>query len=182
VGDAVRFSDRPHIRIDGGNIADSGVIAGVESLRYAGAEAASVFGPLTLAAEYGRIWLDRPLFGDRSFDGYYFYATYFLTGETRAFENGNFARLKPRQTLGRDGAGAFELTFRYDRIDLSTTPVAARAGNEADSLTLGLNWYFNPYAKLLLNWVRFSGENTPLDPVGTRTAGDAVGARLHLDF
>lgn len=182
VADAVRLSDRPNIRVDNGNIADSGIIPGVETLRYAGAEAAGIFGPLTLAGEYGRLWLDRAGLSDPAFDGFYVYATWFLTGETRPFRNGNFDRVKPRKPLGQGGAGAFELGLRYDRLDLSDTPVLARAGNRAESLTLGLNWYLNPYAKVLLNWVRFNGANSPLDPVGTRTAGDAVGTRLHVDF
>lgn len=179
---AVRLSDRPNIRIDNGNIADSGVMTGVGSLRYAGAEAAAIFGPVTLAGEYGRLRLDRPGLSDPSFDGFYVYATWFLTGETRPFRNGNFGRVQPSKSLGKGGAGAFELALRYDRLDLSETPVLARAGNRAESLTFGLNWYLNPYAKLLFNWVHFNGTNTPLDPVGTRTAGDALGTRLHVDF
>jgi phosphate-selective porin OprO/OprP len=182
VANAVRLSDRPNIRIDNGNIADTGVITGVDSLRYAGAEAAAVLGPVTVAGEYGRLWVDRPGLTDPSFDGFYLYATWFLTGETRPFRNGNFDRVKPARPLGHGGAGAFELAVRYDRLDLSQTPVLARAGNRAESLTLGLNWYFNPYAKLLFNWVHFNGVNTPLDPIGNRTAGDAVATRLHVDF
>jgi phosphate-selective porin OprO/OprP len=182
VADAVRLSDRPNIRIDNGNIADSGIVTGAESMRYAGAEAAAVLGPVTLAGEYGRLWLDRPGLADPSFDGFYVYATWFLTGETRPFRNGNFDRVKPTRAIGKGGAGAFELALRYDRIDLSDTPVLARAGNRAESLTFGLNWYINPYAKLLFNWVRFNGVNTPLDPVGTRSAGDAIATRLHVDF
>src|SRR5688500_9612012 len=107
VASAVRLSDRPNIRIDNGNIADSGVITGVESLRYAGAEAAGVFGPVTVAGEYGRLWVGRPGLADPSFDGFYVYATWFLTGETRPFRNGNFDRVKPRRTFGKDGTGAF---------------------------------------------------------------------------
>lgn len=179
---AVVLADRPNIRVDNGNIIDSGLISGVDSLRYAGAEAAAIFGPVTLAGEYGRLWLDRPGLSDPSFDGFYVYATWFLTGETRPFRNGNFDRVKPARPLGKGGAGAFELALRYDRLDLSDTPVLARAGNRAESLTFGLNWYLNPYAKLLFNWVRFNGTNTPLDPLGTRTAGDALGTRLHVDF
>lgn len=182
VGDAVRLSDRPNIRIDNGNIADSGIVTGVESLRYAGAEAAAVFGPLTLAGEYGRLWLDRPAFADEAFDGFYVYGTWFLTGETRPFKAGNFDRVKPKRTFGKDGIGAVELALRYDRLDLSNTPVLARAGNKAESLTLGLNWYLNPYAKVLVNWVRFRGINSPLDPIGDRSEGDVVATRLHLDF
>lgn len=180
--DAVRLNDRPNIRIDNGNIADSGVIAGVESLHYLGAEATGVFGPLTVAGEYGRLWLDRPSLQNEAFDGYYAYVTWFITGETRPFRNGNFDRVKPFTTFGQDGLGAFELALRYDHLSLADTPVIARAGNKAQSWTLGLNWYLTANAKLLFNWVRFSGDNTPLDPVGSKTKGDALATRLHLDF
>ncbi|MDB5699510.1 MAG: porin [Alphaproteobacteria bacterium] len=180
--DAVRLSDRPNIRIDNGNIADSGVITGVDTLRYLGTEATGVFGPLTVAGEYGRLWLDRPSLANEAFDGYYAYATWFITGETRPFKNGNFDRVKPFTTFGQDGLGAFELALRYDHLSLADTPVLARAGNKAQSWTLGLNWYLTANAKLLFNWVRFSGDNTPLDPVGSKTKGDALATRLHLDF
>ena len=105
-----------------------------------------------------------------------------LTGETRPFKAGNFDRVKPFKNVGDGGLGAFEVALRYDHLDLSDTPVLARAGNKASSLTLGLNWYFNPYAKLMFNWVRFEGDNSPLDPVGSKTEGDAFATRLHLDF
>ena len=178
--DAIRISDRPNIRIDNGNIADSGVITGVNSLLYAGAEAAGVFGPFTIAGEYGKLWIDRPHLRNATFDGVYIYGSWFITGETRPFRGGNFDRVRPFTEVGKDGLGAFELALRYDKIDLSGSPV--RPGNEAQSVTLGLNWYFNPYAKLMFNWVRFSGDNTPLDPIGSETEGDAYATRLHLDF
>lgn len=180
--DAVRFNDRPNIRIDNGNIADSGVITGVDSLRYAGAEAAAVFGPVSLVGEYGRVWLDRPEDPNVSFDGFYVYGSWFLTGETRPFKNGNFDRVKPFKPVGDGGLGAFEVALRYDKINLDETPVESRIGNQAESFTAGLNWYFNPYAKLLFNWVRFEGVNTPLDPEGDRTKGDVLATRLHVDF
>jgi phosphate-selective porin OprO/OprP len=179
---AVRLSDRPNIRIDNGNIADSGVITNTHSLRYGGVEAAGVLGPLTVAGEAGRLWLDRTGVPNEHFTGYYGYAAYMLTGESRPFKAGNFDRIKPFRNLGDGGLGAFEVALRYDHLDLSNTPVLARAGNKASSLTLGLNWYFNPYAKLMFNWVRFEGDNTPLDPIGSKTEGDAFATRLHLDF
>jgi phosphate-selective porin OprO/OprP len=182
VPDAVRLNDRPNVRIDGGNIADSGVITGARTLKYGGVEAAGVFGPLTVAGEAGRLWVNRFAGDNARFSGYYGYASYMLTGETRPFKGGNFDRIRPFRELGKDGLGAFEVALRYDHIDLSDTPVAARSGNEASSVTAGLNWYFNPYAKLMVNWVRFWGDNTPLDPVGSRTEGDALATRLHLDF
>jgi phosphate-selective porin OprO/OprP len=182
VEDAVRLSDRPNIRIDNGNIIDSGVITGVNSLRYAGGEAAGVFGPLTVAGEIGRLWLDRPDDANRHFTGYYGYAAYMLTGETRPFKGGNFDRVRPFSELGKDGLGAFEIAARYDQLSVSDTPILTRAGNDATTLTLGVNWYFNPYAKLMTNWIHFTGTNTPLDPDGDKTKGDALATRLHLDF
>ena len=183
VEDAVRLSDRPNIRIDNGNIADSGVIPFVKSLHYAGAEAAAVFGPLTVAGEAGRLWLARTSgLPNEHFTGFYGYAAYFLTGETRPFKGGNFDRVRPYKEVGKDGLGAFEVALRYDRLDLSNTPVILRAGNEASSVTLGLNWYLNPFAKLMFNYVRFRGDNTPLDPIGNDTGGDVLATRLHLDF
>ena len=105
-----------------------------------------------------------------------------LTGETRPFKGGNFDRIKPFKELGNGGLGALEVALRYDHIDLTDTPILARAGNEASSVTAGLNWYFNPYAKLMVNWVRFWGGNTPLDPAGSKTKGTRLATRLHLDF
>lgn len=180
--DAVRLTDRPNIRIDGGNIADSGLITNVRSLRYGGLEAAGVLGPLTIALEAGRLWLDRFSGPNAHSSGYYGYAAYLLTGETRPFKGGNFDRVRPLRELGNGGPGAFEVAVRYDHVDLTGTPVIARAGNRASSFTAGLNWYFNPYAKLMFNWIRFWGENTPLDPIGSKTRGDALATRLHLDF
>ena len=110
---------------------DSGVITGVQSLRYLGGEAAGVFGPLTVAGEVGKLWLDRPNLVNKSFTGFYGYAAYMLTGETRPFKGGNFDRVRPFTELGKDGLGAFELALRYDQLDLSETPILARAGNEA---------------------------------------------------
>jgi phosphate-selective porin OprO and OprP len=180
--DAVRLNDRPNIRIDGGNIADSGVITNARALKYAGVEAAGVFGPLTVAGEGGRLWVDRFGGDDARFSGYYGYAAFMLTGETRPFKGGNFDRIRPFKELGNGGLGAFEVALRYDHVDLSDTPVLARADNRASSITAGVNWYFNPYAKLMVNWVHFRGDNTPLDPVGSKTKGDALATRLHLDF
>jgi phosphate-selective porin OprO/OprP len=182
--DSVRLSERPNIRVDNGLIADTGVIPNVDRAWYAGAEAALVRGPFSLVGEYGRLRLERLAgLADPEFDGFYVYGSWFLTGETRPFRNGNFDRLRPIRNFDTGGGwGAWELALRYDRIDLSETPVAARAGNDAETFTAGVNWHLNPNFKLQLNWIRFEGDNAPLDPVGARTEGDAVAARLHMDW
>src|SRR3546814_15202728 len=76
---------------------------------------------------------------------------------------------------------SWELAIRHDSADLSETPTA-RAGNKAHSWTAGLNWYWNPNMKLQFNYIRFSGDNTPLDPVGAIAKGDVLATRLHIDW
>jgi phosphate-selective porin OprO/OprP len=183
-GDAVRITERPNIRVDNGNIVDSGVIPGVDKALYLGAEAAVVHGPFTAWGEYGRLKLERfDALSNPDFDSFYAAASYFLTGETRPFRNGNFDRVRPTKNFEPGGGwGALELALRYDHLDASETPIVARAGNEVETFTTALNWYFNPNFKFQLNWIRFTGDNTPLDPVGASTKGDAVAARIHLDW
>ena len=183
--DAVRLSDRPNVRIDGGNFADTGIIRQVESLQYLGAETVYIRGPLTLAGEYGKARAVRKSgLKDVNLDGFYVYGAWFLTGESRGLKTGNFERIKPWREfdLGRGNWGAFELALRYDRFDFSETPVAANHGNHGDSLTAAFNWYLNGNLKLMLNWVHFQGERSPLDPVGSQTSADALAARVHLDW
>ena len=181
---AVRVTDRPNVRVDGGNIVDSGVVPNVDNLVYLGVEGTGVLGPLSITGEYGRLRFNR--FGglsDFTADGFYVYGSWFVTGETRPFRAGNFDRIRPRKDFSKKGGtGAVELLVRYDQIDVGDTPVAARALNTAHSYTAGANWYLTPNFKLQFNYIRFAGTNTPLDPFGNRTMGDAIATRLHIDW
>lgn len=185
VKDALRLSDRPNVRVDNGRLADTGVITSVENIHYIGGEAAGVYGPVSLIGEYGHLTADRTgALANPSFDGFYVYASWFLTGESRSFKAGNFDRLNPFNNfnLKSGGKGAWELAIRYDETNFSETPVAARLGNKTNSVTAAVNWYLNPNMKLSFNWIRFNGDNTPLDPAGNKTAGDAFAVRAHLDW
>ena len=182
--DAVRLTERPNVRVDNGSIIDSGVVANVGNLYYYGVEGTAVHGPFSVTGEYGHLTFDRFAgFKNFSAEGFYVYGSWFVTGETRPFRNGNFDRLRPLSDFSnRGGTGAVELLFRYDQLNVGRTPVAARAFNSARSYTTAANWYLTPNFKLQFNWVRFAGDNTPLDPVGTETKGDAFAARMHIDW
>ena len=185
IEDAVRLTDRPNIRVDNGNIADSGVITDVRSLRYGGAEAAAVFGPFTRGRRSRPAVARSARLRQRVISpASTLMRSYFLTGETRPFRGGNFDRVRPFKELGKDGLGAFELALALRPArPVRTRRSLARAGNEARSFTLGLNWYFNPYAKLMFNWVRFTRRQHAARPDRhRRPKGDAIATRLHLDF
>lgn len=182
--DAVRLTERPNVRVDNGNIIDSGIVPGVDNLYYVGVEATGVLGPLSITGEYGHLTFDRGSgLRDYKADGFYVYGSWFVTGESRPFRNGNFDRVRPLNAFSNaGGTGAVELLLRYDQLDVGKTPVLARAGNDAHSLTAGVNWYLTANFKLQFNYIRFAGTNTPLDPVGNRTRGDAAVTRLHIDW
>lgn len=178
----VRVSDRPNSRVDGGLIVDSGTISDVTDATFFGAEAAAVYGPFSLQGEYSHLHLNRDGFKDVNFDGFYVFGSFFITGESRVFKNGAIDRLKPTTDFGSGGPGAWELAVRYDQLKLGNTPIASRAGNDAHTWTAALNWYLNGNTKVMFNYIRAEGDNTPLDPVGSKTKVDILATRLHFDF
>ncbi len=191
------IGDRPNVRVDNGLLESvtisgtrvGGVQTGAKNATFLGAEAAVVYGPFSAQGEYGHLAIDR--FGTAStvkFDGFYGFASFFLTGESRPFKNGLVDRLKPIADFDpqKGNWGAFELAARYDQLDL-TDKGFSPLNRKARSWTGAFNWYLNGNVKLLFNYIRFSGQNSPLvvAPVavnGTTEKGEAFATRLHLDF
>ncbi len=145
--DAVRFRARPELR--NGNtpgtprFVDTGLIGG-NAVHTMAAEAALIWGPFSVQAEYAAAMTTDAVTGgvDRGtamFQGWYAQASYFLTGESRAYDRrlGRFARVRPKQnfwTMEDDGcgkkvpcfhAGAWELAARYSVIDLNDAGFSA---------------------------------------------------------
>ena len=126
-----------------------------DSERIFGLEAALKRGPLSVQAEY----FDASIDGhedagsppDPNFTGWYAAASYFLTGESRSYKEGAFGKPKPKANFdGKGGTGAFEVALRYSRVDLDDDGVQGGVG---DDITLGLNWYLNPNARIMLDYV-----------------------------
>lgn len=184
-----RVRDRPGTRVDGGRIIDSGTILNVDQAQFFGAELAASYGPLLFFSEYGWNKLkprdpltctaSNCLRDDVTLKGYYLAGAWMITGEHRAFRNGELDGIKPKNNVGGGdgGLGAFELAFRYDHANFEQT-IGSRAGTYADMYTTGLNWYFNPNFRLMVHWTRFDGFNTPLDPVGSEAKGDIIATRV----
>ena len=144
-----------------------------------GLEAALVYGPLSVQAEYTKAMVDTTLGGDADFDGGYVQASYFLTGEHRPYrhENGIFDRITPNKNFGWksvDGWGAWELAARYSFVDLEDGPIR---GGEQQAYTLGLSWYLNPNLRITTNYILNNVETDRYD-------GDfsALQTRFQLEF
>jgi phosphate-selective porin OprO/OprP len=169
--DELRFRQRPEVHISP-RFVDTDAFAADSANTY-DFEAAAVFGPLSVQGEYMLADVDSSATGDPTFDGWYAYATWFLTGEHRVYDaaEGAFDRVKPHRNFLQGGPGAFELGVRYSTIDLDD---GEARGGELDDITAGLNWYLNPNTRVMLNYVR-----ADVDGVGE---ANAFQTRFQIDF
>ncbi|MCH7520959.1 MAG: hypothetical protein IIB42_04535, partial [Candidatus Marinimicrobia bacterium] len=115
--DETRFRDRPEAHLSPVRLVDTGSFP-VDNERRIGTELALVYGPFSFQSEYMRSDVDTDLVGNRDFDAFYAMASYFITGENRAYKRsaGAFDRVKPKRNFslnGEDrGPGAWEVALR----------------------------------------------------------------------
>ncbi len=150
--------------------------------------------------------------GNPGFFGGHFEVGYFLTGETRGYKNGLWDRTKVLNPLSKGGAGAFQITGRFDYLNLnsaklkdavttnfatgatslaSTASRLARGGMQTGYL-LGLTWIPQDNLRFLLNYIHTEVEGGPFaatarptsaDPFDQRSySTDAVAVRASFDF
>ena len=158
---ASQFRTRPEARSDGRWL-DTGFIPGADVTALLGLESVLNIGAFQVSGEYMRIDLNRtganPNVG---FDGGYVQAAYFLTGEHMPWnrKTGTLGRVIPFENFfmvrGCDhetkrGWGAWQVAARFSYADLSDADIL---GGEGESLTLGVNWLFNPYARMQFNYL-----------------------------
>jgi phosphate-selective porin OprO/OprP len=196
--DRVRFRARPNTH-EGDRWVDTGVMA-VDYYYNTNLEAAMVYGPFSLQGElfytHSNNINGTP---DGDFYGAYFYGSWFITGENRAYRRsrGVFDRVKPSTNFwlvrtvdgGKDmGWGAWEVACRWAYLDLSDAVAwddedgVAEIDDEAGilhNLTCGLNWYWNPNMRMMFNYTHpWSGvAGSPLV-----NEGDILSMRFQVDF
>lgn len=165
-------------------------------------EMAYVHGPWLFQSEYCGGWINGGTFtpiggapvdpGQVFFQGSYVNVLYFLTGEHRAYDRheARFARVIPNENAMRlkdgtlTGLGAWQVGARYGFLDLNDAGIA---GGYIQDLTLGLNWFLNPHAKLQFNFIADHVDNRLRNNAGVVTAvNDAFltgfGMRFACDF
>jgi phosphate-selective porin OprO/OprP len=174
-----------------------------ERLRYGG-DLAWLIGPASLKFEYdvqvderkgqgpGGVNLD-----DVTAKGWYVSATYVLTGEDKQ-RSGNVIPRKPFIPFSdQRGFGAFEVGIRWAELDFrSDDPVnffdgnlapgripggGRTAENGAQSLTLGANWYFNEWTRLMLNWNYYWYDNSLGTPFSCQLGSCSAAALRSAD-
>lgn len=193
-----RFRHRPEARSTNRWI-DTGRIAGADTYNLIGFEGVVNVGPLQVVAEQQHLWLDRDEgFGngqDLQFSGSYIYASYFLTGEHMPWnrKSGTLGRIKPFENFflvdrcGRGcggGWGAWQVAARYSYADFTDQDVLGGVG---EAFTLGLNWYWNPQARMQFNYIngRISERRVADAATGqifTSGTYEIIGTRMMIDF
>lgn len=158
-----------------------------------GAETAFVYGPLSMQSELFGSTVNRQRDIANNFYGMYAFVSYFLTGENRPYNRklGVFDRVRPYENFFRvrtddgdvqTGRGAWEVAYRFSYIDMLDGLTVKGAGMAADH-TFGLNWYLNPFTKVMFNYVHSS--DTYNVATGRRISGgnlDIFEMRCAMDF
>ena len=126
-----------------------------------GAETALVYGPFSAQAEYLQTDVSGHGYNqNESLNGYYGYATYFLTGESRNYraKNAQWDRIKPNRNFDlKGGWGAWELAAGYDYMNLNSGVIN---GGSASTVKTGINWYPNSHLRVMANWIHALDINT----------------------
>ncbi|MCX7076705.1 MAG: porin [Methylococcales bacterium] len=147
-----------------------------EYLTRFGAESALVYGPFSAQGEYIRTDVSGKGYDkDESLDGYYGYATYFLTGESRNYKasTGAWDRIKPTRNFDlKGGLGAWEVAGGYDYMNLNDGIIN---GGRVSTAKFGINWYPNPHVRVMTNYVHALDIDTHLTNITTN--GLATGAK-----
>ena len=179
-GEALRYRQRPGVHFTDERFIGTGSFA-AESETGFGLEAAAVAGPFHFAAEGFRQSVDRPVFGDVAFFGGYLEGGYFLTkGDSRAYKEGQFDRIRPERPVTAGGPGAVQLNVRYDYLDLVDEEIV---GGKQNALSLAIIWAPTATTRLMADYERlYYDQAEPTLTGDTSYRVDAFGVRAQFDF
>lgn len=175
----IKLDARPESHLTDVKYINTGKITNIDNIQKSGLEFAWVKGPFSIQSEVMTIGLVRKGGNeDLSFNGFYVYSSWFLTGESRKYKykKASFGRIKPINKKG-----AWELAVRYSSLDLNDGNIS---GGEEDNITLGINFYINPQLRVMANYIMVNNDLNADDD------GDVMGSddvnllqlRLQADF
>jgi phosphate-selective porin OprO/OprP len=166
-----------------------GAVAENDTWNQFGGEFAVVWGALSFQSEYFHAFVT----SGEEYSGAYAQVSYFLTGEHRGYDKSSktFSRVHPFEPMFWIetwngcccGAGAWEVAAGYSYVDLEDGEDIAAGDQErafVDGFVVGLNWYLNPYSRVMFN---YNFESTDFVNGGTPD-GDAniFGVRWAVDW
>ena len=166
---SITYTDTPESMIDGSKFRTTGAIT-TQSATHMAASAMFTQGPIHAQGEYFMQRLDVSDTVERNFSGYYAQGGYFITGESRTWDQ----RHATWDAVTPKGKWAIEVAGRYSMQDY--TDGTAIVGGEQTAMTAALNLYSGP-AKIGFNITQVEHD--------TANVGDDhtfIGVRTQLAF
>jgi len=126
-----------------------------------GAEFGWTYGPLLLSGEYYQLNFKDVTTSADQFDveieDYYISLLWMLTGERPMLQNGIMQLIRPDQNIWNGGWGGLGLALRYDVFDAGGSAydnliIVGNSVAQAKAYSVALNWYLDPYVKLILDY------------------------------
>jgi len=150
---------------DVGSAAKFNIIREAKSQTRYGVELAWNYGPLLVWGEYINLKLSDVRTSSDQFNisvtDYYGALLWMVTGGSPCIKDGKIQSIRPRRNLWQGGWGALGLAFRYDSFDAGDNAYKDLISKkdhysvrEATAYTIALNWYLNPYVKVLIDATR----------------------------
>jgi phosphate-selective porin OprO and OprP len=174
-----RYRARPFVHTTDARLVNTGNIAATGETGY-GLELAYINGRFHATAESSWMKAKRPGLADPTFNGGYVELGMLLTGDTTAYKNGVYDRIKPKSPLGKGGLGALQANLRYDWLDLSDSTIV---GGRQQIAGVSLVWIPTDYVRFLVNyghlWLNDAAVTAGVD---RDYQADSVGVRAQIDF
>jgi phosphate-selective porin OprO/OprP len=144
-----------------------------------GFEAAGQWNAFGFSAEYITISGETPTAVEIESDGYYVDLSWSLTGEPRAYRGnqGSFGPIVPAHSMAEGGWGHWNVSARYDFLDLSDPDAGASSG-EQTAYAIGLNWVPVDHVRFMLNYAQTDMDRT----AGTDEEATVITLRSQFDF
>jgi len=167
-------------RFNGALRVSSGTLIGGTGTTGYGAEIGGYAGPVWVMGEAGRrsarLEGGRPDFVSKAWS---LSGGWFLTGDLPPYNPrlGSFGQPHVLDPIFEGGAGAIELTARYESLDLTDAPT----GGEGWAATIGANWYLNSFTRFQVNAIHWNTDNRAGAYLGPDD-GQTVSARVAVTF
>ena len=167
----IRYSAKTEI-FSGPVSVDTDLIDDASSTMHYGLEVAWRKGPFILTSEYIQSNVSSAIHNNPSFKGYYFVASYALTGEMRQYNkrSGLFDKINVANGVNSGGWGALEVYSRWSSLNLNDKNID---GGEMNTFSLGLNWW-----PLLAIQVNINYRYSSLDRFGKTGSNHGLVTRL----
>jgi phosphate-selective porin OprO/OprP len=148
IPNSFRYSTRAHTSINRKKYLDTDDLVNVEDVNGINLELAGQYKSFMFQSEYKNLNVNRIDAPTANLNGFYAQAAYLLFGGHYNYNvaEGEFTRL----TRGKK-YGELEVAFRYDYADANDF-AAEVYGGSAEGYTAGLNYYFNPNVKFMMNY------------------------------